>query len=353
MFVTNMDVVNIPPKREPPVRVAAFTGRRDDPASFFRLRQHFAGLRELGLDLQEFSHPCSRGCRHRGPLKVLPYLPRLRESRRADVTWFTRTFVVGVETIELLLKRPRVMDVDDAIWLDRPPVSRLSARHLAGRMDLVIAGNAYIADWFSRYCPRVEIVPTAIDVERYRPAEKPPVAERFIVGWTGTSSNFPYLDQIEAPLARFVADHPDAMLKIIADQPWRPAAIPPERIIYQPWRRAIEVSGLQEMSVGIMPLADTPWARGKCSFKMLQYMAVGLPVVVSPVGMNVEVLARGVCGLAPASPDEWRQALETLYRRESLRREYGQTGRRVVEEHFSAQKIVRPLAGILRRAAGR
>jgi glycosyltransferase involved in cell wall biosynthesis len=335
-----------------PVKVAAFTGRLDDPSSFFRMRQHFLKLNTLGFDIQEFAHPCFRGCWHQGPLKVIPYIPKIVESHSSDLTWLNRTLVVGLETIELLLKRPRVMDVDDAVWLNKP-LGSCVIPHLARRMDAILAGNSFIADWFSRYCRRVYIVPTAIDITRYVVKKYEENTNVFTIGWTGTSGNYPYMAAIERPLARFLADHKDACLKIVAEKRWTPASIPPNRIIFVPWSRDVEVAALHDMSVGIMPLIDTPWTRGKCSFKMLQYMAVGLPVVVSPVGMNVEVLNKGKIGLAADSEDDWYQALETLYKHEMLQREFGQAGRGVVEQYYSTDLVAQELARILLQAAGR
>ncbi len=113
------------------------------------------------------------------------------------------------------------------------------------------------------------------------------------------------------------------------------------------WRRENEVEALQTMSVGIMPLTDTPWARGKCSFKMLQYMAVGLPVIVSPVGMNNEVLSKGDIGFAVNSDDDWYNAFDSLYNNSKLQNKLGGKGRLVVEEDFSAEQVSKTLFSIL------
>ena len=332
------------------IKIAAFTGRRDDPASFFRMRQHFPKLKSMGLNIREFMHPCFKGCWHLGPFKVVPYLSKLIESRDSDVTWLTRTFVVGLETIELLLKRPRVMDVDDAIWLSKP-LGAVSIPHLASHMDVIIAGNNYIADWFSKYCKQVHIIPTAIDTTRYTKKKYKTEEENFIIGWTGTSSNFSYLNIVEKPLARFLADHKNTFFKLIADESWHSELIPPDRIIFVKWSREIEVEALHTMSVGIMPLTNTPWSRGKCSFKMLQYMAVGLPVIVSPVGMNNEVLEKGEMGLIARSEDDWHDAFDNLYSNSQTKQKLGTIGREVVEQYFSAESVVPRLFSILTETA--
>jgi len=331
------------------IKIAAFTGRKDDPASFFRMRQHFSALKSMGLDIHEFMHPCFKGCWHRGPFKVVPYLPQLRKSRDCDVTWITRTLVVGLETIELFLKRPRVMDVDDAIWLSKP-LGSISIPHLAPRMDVIIAGNNYIANWFDKYCKNIHIVPTSIDTARYAVKKDNTDSDKFVIGWTGTSSNFPNFKLVEKTLAKFLSEHKDACFKIIADRAWESELIPAERIEFVQWSREVEVEALQTMSVGIMPLFDTPWTRGKCSFKMLQYMAVGLPVIVSPVGMNNEVLSKGDIGFAANTDEQWYDALESLYKEKQLRAKLGDKGREVIEQNFAAEKVVSKLYSILSNA---
>jgi glycosyltransferase involved in cell wall biosynthesis len=331
--------------------VSAFTGRFDDPSSYFRFRQLYPKLRSEGLTIKEYMHKCDKGCWHRGPLKALPYLFQLRSSYDSDVTWLARTLVVGLETIELLLKRPRVMDVDDSIWLGKLH-SKLSIPHLARHMDVIIAGNNYLAEWFSKYCKEISVVPTSVDTDRYKVREKKKSENRFIIGWTGGSVNYPFLTSIEKPLARFLNDHKDVSFKILANRPWVSSLIPENRIIFSRWSREVEVEELYDMTLGIMPLVDSVWARGKCSLKMLQYMAIGLPVIASPVGMNSEVLSQGDIGFAANSDDEWYEAFETLFKDESLRDTMGMSGRKIIEEHYSSDKIAGDIAGILRKAAG-
>jgi glycosyltransferase involved in cell wall biosynthesis len=333
------------------VKVSAFTGRFDDPASYFRFRQLYPKLRSEDLIIKEYMHPCYYGCWHRGPLKVIPYLKRLRESYDSDVTWLSRTLVVGLETIELLLKRPRVMDVDDSIWLAKP-YGILSIPHLARHMDVIVAGNNYLAEWFGKYCKEIHVLPTSIDVDRYKVKDKKESDNRFVIGWTGGSVNYPFLTSIEKPLARFLKDHKDVFLKILADRPWPCSLIPENKMIFTRWSREVEVEELYEMSLGIMPLVDSVWARGKCSLKMLQYMAIGLPVVVSPVGMNNDVLSKGDVGFAADSDNQWYEAFDTLYKNESLRTQMGIVGRKIIEEHYNADKIAGETSRILRKTAG-
>jgi glycosyltransferase involved in cell wall biosynthesis len=122
---------------------------------------------------------------------------------------------------------------------------------------------------------------------------------------------------------------------------------------WQAWSEKVEATALQGISVGVMPLPDNEWTRGKCSFKMLQYLAVGAPAVVSPVGLNRTILRQGEVALAAVTDDEWYQALETLYRDWDLQQRLGRAGRQVVERHYNADVIAGELARIFRTLARR
>src|SRR5262249_47540144 len=135
----------------------------------------------------------------------------------------------------------------------------------------------------------------------------------FVIGWTGTSGNFQYFDLVEPALAHFFDKHDDARMMVVADRAPDFRLISGKHVTFIPWTPESEAQVLHQMTVGIMPLSDTPWARGKCSFKLLQYMASGLPVIASPVGMNADVLAKGEVGFSAISVDDWYNALHMLY----------------------------------------
>jgi glycosyltransferase involved in cell wall biosynthesis len=277
-------------------------------------------------------------------------VPGVVATHRADVTWLERELHGGCPTLEFLVRRPYAFDVDDAVWLEKP-FGRAAARSIARRAAVVIAGNEYLAAWFSAHCRDVRIVPTAIDVGRFFPATpNPDQRRRFVVGWTGSSSNYPYLYEIEDPLAAFLVRR-DSELRIVADVPPQFRKIGAEHISFIPWSLDVEASALRSMDVGIMPLPDDEWTRGKCSFKMLQYMATGLPVVVSPVGMNAELLGLGAIGFAARNPQEWAAALDRLWGDWQVRKELGGEGRRVAEARFSVEVVSMQLASIFRELA--
>jgi glycosyltransferase involved in cell wall biosynthesis len=336
------------------ITIAALTAGLNRPSSRFRIRQHISRLAEHGVIVTEHMPFSEKTYYFPGPFKAMTKFPALFRSRNADVVWLSRGFVEGYETFERLLKRPRILDVDDAVWL-RGPFGRFTMPDIARAMDAVIAGNSYLAEYFGRYCKKVHIVPTAIDLDRFtlRPESADESSEKFIIGWTGSSSNFKYLDTIEAVLSRFIEEHDRAELILIADRPWEHRLLPPEKVRFVRWSVEEEVRVLHSMSVGIMPLADDKWTRGKCAFKMLQYMAVGLPVIVSPVGMNRDVLDKADIGFAASSPDQWYEALVSLYEDWSLGVKLGLAGRRVVEQFYNADIIARELADIFKSLAGR
>ncbi len=326
------------------IRVAALTSGQNTASARFRVRQYIADLSHRGIEVAEHIPRWGVSCGLPSPFKLVSRIPGLVRSRRADVIWLNKELVQGYLTMEGMLKRPRILDADDAIWLN-PPLGSWAQPRMARAMDAVIAGNDYIAEYYSRFCKSVYIVPTAIDLRRFtlRPEKD---EELFVIGWTGLRSNYKYLALIEPVLKRFLEDHQDSRLMLISNAPWKTTALPPEQVRYYSWNPRDEAAFLHKMSVGLMPLADDPWTRGKCSFKMLQYMAAGLPVIVSPVGMNRQVLEKGAVGLAAESSAQWQEALETLYADRKQGRTMGLAGRRVVEQFYSTEIAVEKLAWI-------
>ena len=332
-----------------PITLSALTAGTRRPSSRFRMRQYIGRLAEHGVVVTEHMPFSEKTYYFPGPFKAVNRISSLFRSRDADLVWISRGFVEGYETFERLLKRPRILDVDDAVWL-LGPFGRFTMPDIARAMDAVIVGNSYLAEYFGKYCKEVHIVPTAIDLDRYtlRPESADEQPEKFVIGWTGLASNFKYLETIEPVLSRFLREYDRAELMLISDRPWEHRLLPPDKVRFTPWSVEKEASVLHLMSVGIMPLSDDKWSRGKCAFKMLQYMAVGLPVIVSPVGMNRDVLQKADIGLAAGSSDQWYEALVSLYKDRSLGVELGLEGRKVVEQFYNADIIARDLADIFK-----
>lgn len=334
-------------------RVAAFTGGLLIPSARFRVRQYIPSLREEGIDVEEFASgfgqypPRVRWARPFWAVATLAErLPAVVLSHRYDVVLLQREIMSSFVTLEPLVKRPRVLDVDDAIFLHR---GGSFARELAELSDKVICGNNCLAEWFGRWNAKVDVIPTAVDTERYLPvAENKPSDLPLVIGWIGTSGNYKYLYGIESALEKVMRTHPSTRLKVVGDQMPKFRHLSPDKIDFVPWSESVEVQAIQSMDIGIMPLEDTPWARGKCSFKMLQYMATGLPVVVSPVGMNAEILMLGALGIIATTETQWIDGLIALLEDSALRARLGAEGRRVAESSFSIRVVAPQIARSLR-----
>ncbi len=286
------------------------------------------------------------------PAAVVGRIPGVLDSWRSSVTWLGRELVATTLTLEPLLKRPVVLDVDDAIWLPR---GGSGIRRLVRHIDSVFAGNSYLAEWFCAAGLPVDIIPTAVDIDRFRPVAQPHAnrTDEVVIGWTGTSSNHKALKQVAAPLKIVLDKRPQSRLLVVSDAKPRLDNLPAERIEFLRWTPLNEADTIRAMDIGIMPLLDTEWSKGKCSYKMLLYMACGLPVVVSPIGMNADVLGLGEVGFGATKATDWVDSLVALIDSESSRRSMGQAARRVTEQHYSVEIVNDQIVRGLRNAAGR
>jgi glycosyltransferase involved in cell wall biosynthesis len=297
---------------------------------------------------------------------VLAYLRRLRAllgARRYDLVWLEKEALpylpAFIETA-LLAGVPYVVDYDDA-WFHRydASTSRLVRALLGRKIDavmrhaaIVVAGNEYLAARArAAGARRIEIVPSAIDLARYRDPGAAPAApadgRAAVAGWIGIPLNAHYLTLIE-PALRGVSS--DITLHVVgAPVPPELAGVPAESFA---WTEGDEIARIEAFDVGIMPLADTPWERGKCAYKLLQVMAAGKPVIASPVGANRQVVHHGENGFLAASADEWAHALRTLARDPALRARMGGAARTSIARAYSVAAIGPRLAALL-RAAGR
>jgi glycosyltransferase involved in cell wall biosynthesis len=215
--------------------------------------------------------------------------------------------------------------------------------------SLVVAGNDYLAA-FARQAraPHVEVVPTVIDLDRYPVAIHRPNAQGAppCIGWIGqrVTASFlapyaPLFKRLSAEgLARFTAIGIDA----------QSLGLPLQSVV---WTEQTEVAAIASLDIGIMPLLDGPFERGKCGYKLIQYMACGLPVVASPVGVNGQLVEHGVNGFLADTPQEWEQALRTLLKDADLRTRMGQAGRLKVEQHYCIQKTGPVMAKLLTEAS--
>jgi glycosyltransferase involved in cell wall biosynthesis len=264
-----------------------------------------------------------------------------------DMVWVEKEMLPWVPGwIELGLfpaSVPLVVDYDDAVFhrydQHRLPIVRsILGRKIdkvMKRANLVVAGNEYLANRArSAGASRVEILPTVIDLDRYSPQPTADPGENVPrIVWIGSPSTAQYLKLIHKPLLA-LGERCTFKLRMIGAR----LELPGVDVEYLNWSEATEVSSIQSCQVGVMPLLDSPWERGKCGYKLIQYMACGLPVVASPVGVNSVIVREGVNGFLASADEEWAVALETLIRDAALRQRMGSAGRQRVEDEYCVQQ---------------
>ncbi|MBJ6978101.1 glycosyltransferase family 4 protein [Luteimonas sp. MC1895] len=286
-------------------------------------------------------------------------LRRLLSAGQFDALWVEKEMWPWLPAwLELasMPSRPRlVVDYDDAVFHRYDQHRSFLVRGLLGRKieavmaraDMVTVGNDYLADRArAAGCKRVEWLPTVIDLERYPAPAQREVAGPVVVGWIGSPATAGYLSEVAGALAPLQAAGQIRCVAIGA----RPDQVQGTPFQAQVWREDTEVEQLQQLDIGIMPLQDEPWERGKCGYKLIQYMACGLPVVASPVGVN-EVIVSSEEGFLASTPEQWSDALSQLVADPALRSAMGRAGRRKVEETYSLQAQAPRLGRVLRDVA--
>jgi glycosyltransferase involved in cell wall biosynthesis len=335
------------------LRIGFYTGGREVPSARFRARQYADALLRFGIEMHERPSPVGNYPPEARWLRPAWLLTALFErgiqaaiSHRFDVVVFQRELISTLTTFEGCFARPRVLDVDDAIWLHR---RGSFAGRLARKVDAVVCGNNYLADYFSNYNRNVSVIPTAVDANRFHPLiSAPPVERDPVIGWSGTAGNLVQLERLESVLRTLLKRFRRARLRVVCNRPPSFTTIPSDRVDFIRWSPDVEVSALQDLTVGLMPLQDTAWTRGKCAFKMLTYMSCGVPVVVSPVGMNAKVLGDGDVGLGAQTESEWVDAISAILTDRVASARMGAAGRGVVETQYSVDVLAEKWAGVIR-----
>ncbi|MET0050515.1 MAG: glycosyltransferase family 4 protein [Candidatus Thiodiazotropha sp.] len=290
------------------------------------------------------------------------YLVRLRQLlrvKRYDLVWLEKELFPWMPAwFECGLRRlgvPYLVDYDDAIFHRYDQSSSAWVRRLLGRKidrvmacaTLVTAGNAYLAERARRAGVRdVRILPTVVDITRY-PLKQHHQRNELTIGWIGSPSTAGYLELIREPLARLAGEHRLRLLIIGADA----LTIPGVEVEALPWSEEREAELIRQCDVGVMPLKDDLWERGKCGYKLIQYLASGLPVVASPVGVNREIVEPGVNGYLADSDPAWEAAFTRLIGQPQLRRDLGLMGRDKVQRQYALDVTAPLLIEALQQAA--
>ncbi|MGL5529426.1 MAG: glycosyltransferase family 4 protein [Plesiomonas shigelloides] len=311
------------------IKVLAVTSGFNTPSSRFRIRQNIEKLNQLGLSVDELCPVIDKNAsvpflakispKYYIPiyafwqlLKVIQRMPILIKQRRYDYIWLNRELVTGYLTLEPLLSKKIILDVDDAIWKN-PPFGEYAAIKIAKMAHGVVCGNEYLAEWFQRYNSNVVVVPTSVDIDKFKPKKNIlDKKDEIVIGWVGTHGNLKYVDGISHVLIDILKQFPFVKLMIVSDKEPKFSSLH-HNISYVEWSAASEVENFQSIDVGIMPLCDDEWTKGKCSYKLLQHMACGSLVVGSPVGMNKNVLRDELNGAFSAdSPEQWKSILSKI-----------------------------------------
>jgi glycosyltransferase involved in cell wall biosynthesis len=348
------------------LKVLCFTATTTGPSDRYRIRQLLPHLRKHRIYLEDeclhekesLSLKLAKlgiSPRHVAPLYAIGLardiqkrLRSLTKQRRFDLVWIQRNILPAAEWLIKLVRKPMILDIDDAVWLGGAfAASRY--RFLARRVDEIIVGNQSLHAWFTHYNQHISTIPTSVDVTRFSQSSNRNTGT-FRIGWLGTWGNLEYVKDIAGPLRTFLESERGVELVIISDKLPNSLLenIPQRKVKFVQWTENIEFRIADEFDIGIMPLPDSEWTRGKCAFKLLQYLAAGIPAVASPVGLNAEVLKASGGGIAAVDADQWYSAFSALREHEELRRAYGCKGRTFIEQHYSAQRIAGVVAKVMR-----
>lgn len=344
-------------------------------SSRYRILQFVDPLAERGIDVT-FSPFLDSGlfAALYSPRKLVPRLPLMAwrtlarlagafRAARADVVFVQReAMLAGPPVVEWiaarLLRRPLVLDLDDATyiayrspvygglapWLKRPSKTDTLIRWAR----TVVCGNPNIAAHARSLGADAAIVPTVVDLRVFKPLEALP-REVPVIGWIGTHGTFPFLERL-LPLFERLAREQRFRLTIVGSGR-DDVRVPGIDVDCRPWRLDREVEDFRALDVGVYPVDDGAWSAGKSGFKAVQYMACGVPFVMSPVGVCAAMGVAGETHFLAASDDEWLDALRRLLANAELRRRMGRAGRAYAEAHYSLPAQADALAEILRKAA--
>ena len=289
---------------------------------------------------------------------------RLRDvvrSGRYDVVFIhLEAFPIGPPVIEGLLAirgLPLIFDLDDAIFLPRPTMANPLVGWLRMPQKLptilrwsrcVITCNDHLRGYASQFNSRVCVIPTCVDVEQFRVPAQRPARSRPVIGWIGSHTTAAYLALLAPVLARLAQRYPFTFKVVGAGSR---VDLPGVDVVQEPWTLAKDIASCQDLDIGVYPLPHEPWVLGKTGFKTVQYMAVGVPCVVSGIGRNCEIVQDGVNGFLAHSPEEWYDKLRRLLEAPALRITLGQAGRKTVEERFAMHRYIPSYLDLFHRVA--
>ncbi|MCL4458577.1 MAG: glycosyltransferase family 4 protein [Chloroflexi bacterium] len=309
----------------------------------------FPQIEKSPLDFTALRHKLGR---------VLRVLLFLALASHFDVLFIQKVLLpIGLQKMVQRLNGKIIFDFDDAIYASHPTLIGLrstarAVERLARSLKMsryVILENRYTAEFASQYNRNIVMITGPIDTEYYRPRQDKGSAQ-LVIGWVGSPPNTVYLEPLYAVFRQLCRRYKDLSIELVGAGPVGLAGVP---LLIKPWRSEGEVQDLQRFDIGLMPLPDDEWSRGKGGYKLLQYMAIGIPSVASPVGINCELIQEGTTGFLADSPEEWVEKLSLLIENGELRHQMGMVGRRLVEEHYSLRASAPQFLETIRATAAR
>lgn len=265
--------------------------------------------------------------------------------RKADHIFIHReTAHIGPPIFEWLiakvLRRKYIYDFDDAIWL--PNYSETNARfhrlkaywkvnYCMKWANKITAGNEYLAAYTKQFNQNVQIIPTTIDTENHHNLFSDHDQDKLVIGWTGTHTTMHYLDELIPVISELEKSYDFTFLIISNEEPKYKL----DSLQFIKWKKETEIKDLAKINIGVMPLQKDIWSEGKCGFKGLQYMALEIATIISPVGVNTSIVQDGENGFLADSPEEWREKLILLLTDNALRKSLGKIGRQTIEKRYS------------------
>lgn len=329
------------------MKILFLTRAAEHPATRYRVAAFVEPLRAAGIEPTLLPYPHG----------LTGWMRILRGLRGQDAL-FVQKKRLSAPLLHWLKRRgtPIVYDFDDAVLFrssrhetPESPSRRARFERMVRGCAGVVAGSGYLRSLVVGLNPRVWVVPTSIDCRRYRVRAHDGGSARVILGWIGGRKSLVFLAPLAPVFARIGREFPHVALQVVCN------AFPPAaglRVIEKPWREAEEAEDVAGFDIGLAPLPDDPWARGKCATKLLQCMAAGVPAVASPVGAHLEIVTDGRDGLLAGTEEEWYDHLARLIRDPALRGRLGAAGRKRVEDAYSVAANAPRLIEALHCAVG-
>ena len=310
----------------------------------YRLPHFIPYLMKHGMEIELLRIPSS-------PTKFWNMLMKLRE---ADIVVILRKLLSPLK--QRLIRRfahKIVFEYDDSImyrssrWSNKNSATRRSRfQKMVSACDLIIAGNQFLKGEAAQYVneDKIHVIPTVVDIEKYGPKQYNVAKDEIIIGWLGSKGTLYYLKRLIPVLREIGRRFPSVQMKIVCNDF---IDIPNMKVIKKEWSEKDEVADLQSFDIGLGPLTDDVWTRGKCGLKLVQYLAVGVPVVCSPVGANKEIVINDEVGFWASDKREWIEKLSILIENRELRSKMGNKGRERIEKEYSLQAMAPKLIDIL------